>query len=302
MRKFLKSIYASSRTGAYIDFIRNKYFNIWMNKYIIPELDYQQNNYIFRKLYADGTIAGFLIKETTGSEEYPNGMPVFCPYAVSTINLYDYPIDVTLVNTRGVNFIPATLQRVDKDVVIGWCQANKKPVKAIVEYYAERMAIVEEVIKINLNSHRVPWMLVTTPEDEKAVEELFDAVMSGEGAPHVPSDFAEKVKVLTSGTQFIIDKLYDYERALDDELRERLGSDNLGVKNKKEHLITAEIESNDELTQESGDVFFDEIQAWCERFTDTFGYKMHLETKHKDDEDDPVDEEEEYEDSDGETV
>lgn len=302
MRKFLKSIYASSRTGAYIDFIRNKYFNIWMNKYIIPELDYQQNNYIFRKLYADGTIAGFLIKETTGSEEYPNGMPVFCPYAVSTINLYDYPIDVTLVNTRGVNFIPATLQRVDKDVVIGWCQANKKPVKAIVEYYAERMAIVEEVIKINLNSHRVPWMLVTTPEDEKAVEELFDAVMSGEGAPHVPSDFAEKVKVLTSGTQFIIDKLYDYERALDDELRERLGSDNLGVKNKKEHLITAEIESNDELTQESGDVFFDEIQAWCERFTDTFEYKMHLEVKHKDDEDDPINEEEEYEDSDGETV
>ena len=40
MRKFLKSVYASNRTGAYIDFIRNKYFNLWMNKYIIPELDY----------------------------------------------------------------------------------------------------------------------------------------------------------------------------------------------------------------------------------------------------------------------
>ena len=302
MRKFLKSIYASNRTGAYIDFIRNKYFNIWMNRYIIPELDYQQNNYIFRKLYADGTIAGFLIKETAGSEEYPNGMPVFCPYAVNTINLYDYPIDVSLVNVRGVKFIPATLQRVDKDVVIGWCQTNKKPVRAIIEYYAERLSLVEEVIKINLNSHRVPWMLVTTPEDEKAVEELFDAVMSGEGVPHVPSDFAEKVKVLTSGTQFIIDKLYDYKNALEDELRESLGCDNLGVKNKKEHLITAEIESNDEMTEESEDIFFDEIQAFCDRFTETFGFTIHVEKRHEDDKDEAINEEDENEDSDRETV
>lgn len=302
MRKFLKSIYASNKTGAYIDFIRNKYFNLWMNKYIIPELDYQQNNYIFRKLYADGTIAGFIVKGTEGSREFPNGMPVFCPYAINTINLYDYPIDVSLVNVRGVSFIPATLQRVDKDVVIGWCQTNKKPVKAIIEYYAERLSITEDVIKSNLNSHRVPWLLVTNPEDEKAVEELFEVVMSGEGALHVPSDFAEKVKILTSGSQFIIDKLYDYKNALEDELREILGCDNLGVKNKKEHLITAEIESNDEVTRQSGDIFFDEIQAFCDRFTETFGFTIHVEKRHEDDIDEEISEEDEYEDSDGETV
>ena len=302
MRRFLKSIYASNRKGAYLDFIRNKYFNIWMNKYIIPELDYQQNNYIFRKLYADGTIAGFVNTAVSGSTEYPNGMPVFCPYAVNGFNLYDYPIQVSLVNVRGVPFIPATMQQVDKDVVVGWCQTNHKPIQTIVNYYAERLDLVETVIKTNLNSHRVPWLLVTNPEDEKAVEELFEVVMSGEGALHVPSDFAEKVKILTSGNQYIIDKLYDYKNALEDELRECLGCDNLGVKNKKEHLITAEVESNDEITKDSGDIFFDEIQAWCDRFTETFGYKIHLEKRHEDDEDEAINEEDEYEDSDGETV
>ena len=302
MRKFLKTLYASNRKGAYLDFIRNKYFNIWMNRYIIPELDYQQNNYIFRKLYADGTIAGLLNKDVAGSEEYPNGLPVFCPYAVNTINLYDYPIDVSLVNTRGVPFIPATLQRVDKDVVIGWCQTNKKPVRAIIDYYAERLQIVEDVIKTNLNSQRMPWLLVTTPEDEKAIEELFEAVMSGDAACYVPSDSAEKLKILTSGATYIVDKLYDYKNALEDELRECLGCDNLGVKNKKEHLITTEIESNDEITEESGDIFFDEIQAFCDRFTETFGYTIHVEKKNKEDEDSEITEEDEYEDSDGETV
>ena len=302
MRKFLKTIFASDRKGAYLQFIKNKYFNIWMNNYIIPELDYQQNNYIFRKLFADGTIAGFLYKAVAGSSEFPNGMPVFCPYAVNTINLYDYPIDVSLVNVRGVKFIPATLQRVDKDVVIGWCQSNKKPVRAIIDYYAERLQIVEDVIKANLNAQRMPWLLVTSPEDEKAVEELFENVMAGDAACYVPSDAAEKLKILTSGAPFIVDKLYDYKNALEDELRECLGCDNLGVKNKKEHLITDEIAANDEITKESGDIFFDEIQAFCDRFTETFGFKIHIEKRNKDEEESAITEEDEYEDIDGDTV
>ena len=302
MRKFLKSIFAVDRKGAYYDYICRKYFGIWMNKYIIPELDYQQNNYMFRKFYSDGTIAGFIAKGTIGASDYPQGLPVFCPWAGNTINLYDYPIQVSLINTRGVPFIPATLQTVDKDVVIGWVQANRKPVKEIVNYYAERLDLIEQVIKTNLNSHRVPWLLVTTPEDEKAVEELFEKIMSGDSALYVPSDFAEKLKILTSGNQFIIDKLYDYKKAIEDELRESLGCDNLGVKNKKEHLITDEIASNDEITEESGDIFFDEMQAFCERFTETFGFKIHIEKRNKDEKDEAIDEEEEYEDSDGETV
>lgn len=303
MRKFLKSIYRTDRQNSYLDFIRNKYYNMWMDKYIIPELDYQENNYIFRKFYADGTIAGILNKDVAGSSDYPNGMPVFCPYAANTINLYDYPIDVSLVNTRGVKFIPAGLQRVDVDVAIGWCQPNHKPIKAIVEYYAERLTICEAVIKANLNSHRTPWLLVTTPEDEKAIEEMFETVMQGDGVLHVPSDFAEKIKILTSGNQYIIDKLYDYEKALEDELRETFGCDNLGVKNKKEHLITDEVESNNEMTKASGDIFFDEISAWCERYSDTTGFYIHLEKRHKDEEDtEDITEEDEYEDSDGNTI
>ena len=284
MRKFLKQVFASNRKGAVIDLIRNKYFNIWMNKFIIPELDYQQNDYIFRKFYADGTIAGFVVAGSQGADGSPNGVAAFCPWAASTINLYDYPVNVTLVNTRGVSFIPSTLQRVDEDVVIGWCQKNKKPIRAVVEYYAERIEIVEQVIKANLNAHRMPFLLVTNPEDQKAIEELFEAIIGGEAALYIPSDFAEKVKVLTSGAQFIIDKLSDYKKALEDELREWLGCDNLGVKNKKEHLISMEVESNDEITEESGDIFFDEIQAFCNRFTETFGYKIHVEKRHEDEE------------------
>lgn len=300
MRKLLKTIFRTTQKGAYYNFIVNKYYNIWMNKFIIPELDYQMNNYIFRKLYGDGTIAGFIAKGTKGADDYPDGLPVFCPWAGSEINLYDYPIKVTLVNTRGVKFIPSKLQKVDKDVVIGWAQQNRKPVKMIVEYYAERIDIVESVIKCNLNAHRMPFLITTNPEDQKAVEELYDAIIEGDSALYVPSEFSEKVKVLTSGAQFIIDKLYDYKNALEDELREILGCDNLGVKNKKEHLITPEVEANDEVTEDSKNVFYDEINAFCERFSETFDFYIHLEERHQDEylDDEEINKEDEDEDSD----
>ena len=304
MRKLLKNIFRTTKTGATFNFIVNKYYNIWMNRFVIPELDYQMNNYIFRKLYADGTIAGFIAKGTEGSDEYPQGLPVFCPYAVSTINLYDYPIDVTLVNTKGVSFIPSTLQKVDQDVVIGWCQSNRKSVKQIVEYYAEKIDIVEAVIKCNLNAHRMPFLITTNPEDQKAIEELFDSIIQGDSALYVPSEFSEKVKVLTSGAQYIIDKLCDYKKALEDDLREILGCDNLGVKNKKEHLISMEVEANDDVTEDSKNVFYDEIQQFCNRFSETFGFKIHLEERHQDyyEEDEKVNKEDKDEDSDEEIL
>lgn len=282
MKKSIKRYYLSDSKSGYMNFLINKHYAIWMDKFIIPELDYQQNDYIFRKFWADGTIAGFTIKETIGSDLAPEGVAVFCPYAPATYNLYDYPIDVTLVNTRGVKFIPSTLQRVDVDVVLGWCQKNKKSVKEMVMIYIEKLAKIEDVIRTNLNSHRVPWMVLSNPEDKKAIDEMLDQVLQGEEIAYASVDYPDKVKVLLSGNQFIIDKLYDYQRAVEDELREFLGCDNLGVKNKKEHLLVPEIESNNEITEISNDSFKDCLDEFCNRFSETFGYTIHVEEKHQD--------------------
>lgn len=291
MKKSIKRYYLSDSKSGYMNFLINKHYAIWMDKFIIPELDYQQNDYIFRKFWAEGTIAGFTIKETVGSDLAPEGVAVFCPYAPSTYNLYDYPIDVTLVNTRGVKFIPSTLQRVDVDVVLGWCQKNKKSVKEMVMIYIEKLAKIEDVIRTNLNSHRVPWVILSNPEDKKAIDEMLEQVMQGEEIAYASVDYPDKVKLLLSGNQYIIDKLYDYQKAVEDELREFLGCDNLGVKNKKEHLLVPEIESNNEITEISNDSFKDCLDEFCSRFSETFGYTIHVEEKHKDikEEEDPED-------------
>lgn len=109
----------------------NKYYNMFMNMFEWKGLTTEEQVYVMKKLWSYGTIAAFKIKNLD--------ILGFAPYAGFSWNMYDFPEEVTLINERGVPFIPSTPQIVDKDVVLGWAQFNQKPVQEIVEYYIDRI-------------------------------------------------------------------------------------------------------------------------------------------------------------------
>ena len=78
---------------AYVNYYHNRYYDVWINLFKYKELDYQQNEYIFRKLWVEGSIAGFLANGTKGSTKYPNGMPVFTMWTPAEFNIYDYSLN-----------------------------------------------------------------------------------------------------------------------------------------------------------------------------------------------------------------
>lgn len=255
-------------------FIVNKYFNLFMNKIDVGGVDYQQKDYILRKFWSVGTIATFIMAGTKGAEDAPNGLPVFCPYAPAMYNLYDFPIKVTLVNTRGVDFIPSTLQEVDKDVCIGWCMRNKKGVKYIVDYYAKRIALIECVIQTQLLAQKMPFLFGVTPENKEKMEDLWNSILDDNPALFVDVQDINALKVLITATGYNIDSLKALKDDQENELRECLGLNNLGVHEKKEHLINAEIESNDETTEESGNTLIDCLNEFALQVKKTFDYPL----------------------------
>lgn len=89
----------------------NKYYNLFMNMFEWTGVTTEEQTYIMKKLWAYGTIAAFRINNTD--------LLGYAPYAAYGWNMYDFPEEVTLVNERGVPFIPNTVQQVDKDVVLG---------------------------------------------------------------------------------------------------------------------------------------------------------------------------------------
>ena len=260
----------------------SKFYNIFMNNYVFKgDVDYQQREYILKRFWADGTIACFKLKGTEGSTQHPNGLLVFCPYTPNGWNIYDFPTSVNLVNTKGVRFIPTGVQQLDKDVVIGWAQRNHHSVKEFVDIKVQQIVDVEMVIRCNLGSHKMPWLFASTPEMEKKMKVIAENLKSDDPELFVSGDEAEMMKALVSGAPFIIDKLYNYKTSLENELKEFFGVDNLGVHEKKEHLITGEIDVNNQATEISGNCFLDCIREFFDRINKVFGIKVEVKLNQK---------------------
>ena len=78
-------------------------------------------------------------------------------------------------------------------------------------------------------------------------------------------------KALISGAPYIIDKLYQYKTAIENEIRELLGFNNIGVMEKKEHLITGEIEANEEVLDQSDLSYYLSLKEFVDSVHDVLG-------------------------------
>lgn len=247
-------------------FYERKYYNVFMNNWTADGIDDEAKDYVLRRLWADGTVAAFKLDEL---DEV-----IFCGYTPTSFNIYDYPVAVSLINKRGVPFIPSRLMTVNEDVVLGWIQRTKKSVAETVSFYIEKIVNTETTIAQRLAAMKVPFLITTTPENEMKMSRLFDNVQLGAGALYIDAADAADIKVLNTGVSNEVGNLYSYKCALENELREYLGVSNLGVNEKKEHLITSEISANDEITQVSRDVFDDCLNEFTDRIYEVLGISV----------------------------
>ena len=240
----------------------NKVYNLWMNKFewtgLDPELASEQENFIMRKFWSDGTIA---VRKTVGD------LLVFAPYAGSYYDLYDFPSKVTLVNLRGAPeaVIPSTLQDVNKDVVIGWCQPNHKSIASIAQYYIDRIVQVEMVLNTNLNLQKMPFLIAVSETDRDALQDIVERILNNEVVIFADLEDLQKIQAVITQTPYIIDKLAQYKNSLENELLSFLGIDNAGSNEKKERLIVDEVNAANDMINAYGSSIEEEINKWLEQ-------------------------------------
>ncbi|MBO7734202.1 MAG: hypothetical protein J6S67_16680 [Methanobrevibacter sp.] len=271
--------------GLAYDFYLQKYFNLFMGAYKFSGITYEQQHYILKKLFFDGKISAFIVEGTKLPEgvapettnEYPNGMIAFVPFAPCLFSITDFPIAVNLIQIRGATFIPTRRMIVNKDVVLLYIQRNKKSVNSVVEFFIQKIVDVEMTIKNNLKALKTPFFIATTPENEGKMKSLWEKIDNDDGVLYLSSSEIDAIKVLATGTQFNIDKLYDLKQAYENELLTYLGIDNLGILEKKEHMITDEVNSNNDLINDHSENFLSVLQDWCKRIGEVLGYKMSVE-------------------------
>lgn len=266
-----------------------KYFNLFMNLYKFTGLDYQQKDFLLRKMWALGRIACFKLPYET--EKHPQGEVVLCPYAVRTLNIYDFPVDVSLIKLKNVDFIPTKPMRVDKDVVLGYAQRNKHSVMEMVLPLINKIVDVEMVLRTSLKSQKTPWLIGYTPENEEQKKTLKSLLENDESYLFIETEDVNQFKSLVSGANYNCDKLYNLKCAYENEIKEYLGINNLGVNEKKEHLIGAEVDVNQEIVESHGECFLDCLKEFCERVKEVLGYEISVELNKPDSQENIIDEE-----------
>lgn len=280
-------------------FYENKYFGLFLNRYHFTGLTKNQERFLLKSFWQNGNICAFILEGTKQEpslkamlsnsskntlileNENSNGLLMLVPFATAKYDIYDAPSVVNYINKRGATFIPKGLKIVNKVCVIGWAHSSHAPIRSLVMYYIERIVDVEQTIDMNLFVHKLPRLVVCSPEDKSRVEDLMDKIERGEKKLFLDAQDVQAIKnVLDSGsnTSYIIDKLYQYKQNLENELSTFLGINNNPIE-KAERLITAEADSNNQLINECGACFDDTIQDFLDEVSQVLEYPISLEVK-----------------------
>ena len=263
-----------------------KFFNKWMNKYEFSNLNYQQKHYIMKKFWSVGTIACSQIRSADetlaglmddGTIDMGENKIIFTPWTFANrYNIYDFPTHVNLINTRGVKFITTKILEIDKEVVIGYAQKNHKSIYSSIEAKIDELVDIEMKKRVSRKAQSQPWMFAFSPEDFAQAKVLQEQLEADEPYLFAPFNDVDKVKGITSGAPYVVDKFEQDRQKIENDILTMLGVNNVGIGEKKEHLIVDEVNANNEDIEQQSISFRTEIEDFFDRVNKVFGYKVDV--------------------------
>ncbi|MCQ2088153.1 MAG: hypothetical protein MJZ37_08860 [Bacilli bacterium] len=278
MSKDKKQFYGSrSAADVYrntVHMLNNKYYNIYRSNFKTKGLTYREEQYVMNRFWEAGTVAAFNIKHTDALG--------YAQWAMNTWDMYGEPEQVNLINKYGSPLVPSGIQVVDKDVVIGYIQSNRKPLNMIVNWYVERIAQIQMVINTNLELHKMPFIIpVGDDSEKKKIMDVVDKILNNEIVIAVEGVEPNIFKAISTQVPYIIDKLENHMKNLENDLLTYLGVNNSGS-NKVEQVQLSEVNSNNEEINLSDDNFNDNLKQFCRRVKEVLGKDISIEVSGQD--------------------
>ena len=164
------------------------------------------------------------------------------------------------------------------DVVYIMNNELQKPTREFIELFAYRLYETERTIDINLQAQKTPILI---EGDTKTILTLKNVYMQYSGnTPFIfgnkQFDISNKLNVLKTDAPYIIDKLDVHKHQIFNDALTVLGIDNANT-DKKERLITNEVESNEQLITYYLNCFYKTRKKACEDINEKFGLDIEIE-------------------------
>ena len=164
------------------------------------------------------------------------------------------------------------------DVVYIMNNELEKPTYEFMRLFAYRLYETERTIDLNLQAQKTPILI---EGDTKTILTLKNVYMQYSGnTPFIfgnkQFDISNKLNVLKTDAPYIIDKLDIHKHQIFNDALTVLGIDNANT-DKKERLITNEVESNEELIKYYLNCFYKTRKKACEEINEKFGLDVDIE-------------------------
>lgn len=136
----------------------------------------------------------------------------------------------------------------DKDCILVMNNWQRVPTASTIELFCQRLAEAEMTASVNIKAQKTPVLIVVDENQRLMMENLYSQYDGNR-----PFIFGDKnqlsenaIKCISTGADFIADKVMDYKKEIWNEALQFLGINTLQTE-KKERLITDEASSNNEL-------------------------------------------------------
>lgn len=264
--QFEDAMLLNSRT--YVDYLeRMKKIALSMFEWTgLP--DSMNSRYLEMCLYYKGQ-AALLYDENYG---YINTQAADSGY----INIYGLPTKINCFSysyneIRDLYIPEATGQEKTDECILVMNTYERIPTCASVELFAMRLAEAQRSADININAMRTPVLIRTDKNQELSLRNLY-AQYEG-NAPVIFADRTQlnpdDIKVFKTDAPFIAKDIMEYKVQIWNEFLTTLGVSNLDEK--RERLITSEIDSNNELVNLNLQSFLAPRKKACQEFNDKYG-------------------------------